>query len=415
MTPLISASTLLRFALCLACGCFCAAHLCADTHYVSKTGNNTPPYTGWPTAARVIQDAIDVCSNGDRVLVARGVYADGGALVPGNSSSCRVVIAKSVALVAAFERENTVIMGAPDPTSGDRGDSAVRCVYLTNGAQLIGFTLSNGFSRSLGGSLDRNGGGVILHRGGIVSNCIIRENEAEYGGGACCYYGGVVMACAVISNWAVGSAGGVYLVQGGLAHNCIIQGNRAGAGGGVSFWYNGLARNCLIYRNYAALNGAGVNFSYGGNLENCTITMNSANRGGGVYCQQGGESINNIIYYNTARSNHPCHVEVGTGMRYEYCCTSVGIGGAYDGGGNITNVPWFKDRNSDDYRLKAGSPCIDTGTNLAWNTELDMTDLGGDERVYDGIVDRGAYEWVPEPGISVIGHLSFVICYLRRR
>ena len=46
----------------------------ATIHYVSHEGNSTPPYLTWQTAADTIQNAINVCSPGDTVLVANGVY-----------------------------------------------------------------------------------------------------------------------------------------------------------------------------------------------------------------------------------------------------------------------------------------------------------------------------------------------------
>ena len=46
----------------------------ADTHYVSSTGSNTSPYTSWAEAAWAIQDAINVATSGDSVVVDAGIY-----------------------------------------------------------------------------------------------------------------------------------------------------------------------------------------------------------------------------------------------------------------------------------------------------------------------------------------------------
>jgi hypothetical protein len=46
----------------------------AEIRYVSKTGSSTPPYTSWETAADSIQKAINICNDGDTVIVANGIY-----------------------------------------------------------------------------------------------------------------------------------------------------------------------------------------------------------------------------------------------------------------------------------------------------------------------------------------------------
>jgi hypothetical protein len=46
----------------------------ATVRYVSKTGTSTPPYTSWQTAADSIQKCINICSFGDTIYVANGVY-----------------------------------------------------------------------------------------------------------------------------------------------------------------------------------------------------------------------------------------------------------------------------------------------------------------------------------------------------
>jgi len=54
------------------------------------------------------------------------------------------------------------IQGAKAPGGGN-GDGAIRCVYLTNGARLSGFTLTNGATRSVGDSeREYHGGGLCI-------------------------------------------------------------------------------------------------------------------------------------------------------------------------------------------------------------------------------------------------------------
>uniref|UniRef100_A0A7V2ZMN7 Fibronectin type-III domain-containing protein n=1 Tax=Ignavibacterium album TaxID=591197 RepID=A0A7V2ZMN7_9BACT len=48
----------------------------ATIRYVSKTGNSTPPYTSWATAADSIQKCINICEDGDAIYVANGVYRE---------------------------------------------------------------------------------------------------------------------------------------------------------------------------------------------------------------------------------------------------------------------------------------------------------------------------------------------------
>jgi hypothetical protein len=65
---------------------FCIIHstlLFATVRYVSKTGNSTPPYTTWETAADSIQECINVCELGDTIFVANGVYQEQVVMIPG--------------------------------------------------------------------------------------------------------------------------------------------------------------------------------------------------------------------------------------------------------------------------------------------------------------------------------------------
>jgi len=48
----------------------------AATRYVSTTGTATPPYTTWATASDSIQKCINICNDGDTVVVANGIYKE---------------------------------------------------------------------------------------------------------------------------------------------------------------------------------------------------------------------------------------------------------------------------------------------------------------------------------------------------
>src|SRR5437762_13877942 len=101
----------------------------------ANSAGPTPPYTDWSTAATNIQDAIDFAVDGDLVLVTNGVFSTGGRVVYGALTN-RVVINKAVSVQSVNGPGATVIRG-----NSPIGSNAVRCVYLTNSATLIGFSL----------------------------------------------------------------------------------------------------------------------------------------------------------------------------------------------------------------------------------------------------------------------------------
>jgi hypothetical protein len=309
--------------------------------YVSPFSQNpTPPYSTWSTAATTIQDALNAASSGSFLIVTNGYYRGG------------IVLNKPVTIQSVNGPQFTFI-------DGNRGTN---CISLIDGSFLSGFTLTNGFAQ--------NGGGVWApSNSSYVTNCIISGNyAAQSGAGA---YGPVLFNCSLIGNSATNGTGGgachCVLVDCTLIANSVI----GGVGGGAC--YSDLS-SCLLYAND---DGAAAYST----LRNCTL---SGNTGGPFGVQSAFECVlyNSIVYYNSS-PNGDNHIA----SQLNYCCT---IPMPTNGVGNITNAPLFVDPAAGDFHLQAGSPCIDTGNNsFVYGT----TDLDGNPRVMDGVVDMGAYEF----------------------
>jgi len=386
----------------------------AATSYVWKDSPNpTPPYSSWETAAHVIQDGVDAAINGDTVLVTNGVYSTGGkASDPYTDwTISRVVVGKAITLRSVNGPEVTIIEGYQQPTT-TFGDSAIRCVYLMSGTTLSGFTLTNGATREDFDApiASAYGGGVhCIARDAVVTNCILAGNSAHRLGGG--VYGGTLIDCVLTGNSVPFGAGG------GAARssltNCVLVGNKIGADGGGAYqselqncvlkgneagtWGGGAAdselQNCVVASNYAGYGPGGA----WGTLNNCTVIGNSASAAvGGV----SGWLTNCIVYYNSA----PSHPNYWPGDVLAYTCTYPM---PTNGIGNITNAPLFVDTyNWADLRLRPDSPCIDEGNNdfVTWETDLD-----GNPRILNGIVDMGAYEFKPLSPAELVLHLAEIV------
>ena len=106
--------------------------------------NPTPPYADLTTAAVSIQDAIDAATNGDLILVNDGVYQVGFRVTLETVTAADPPKTISVTNRIVVNKPLTIQSINGPATAFISGGGIFRCVSLTNGATLSGFTLSNG-------------------------------------------------------------------------------------------------------------------------------------------------------------------------------------------------------------------------------------------------------------------------------
>ena len=285
----------------------------------------TPPYTNWATAANVIQDAVEAADPGDQVWVTNGVYDTGGRAVYQNMTN-RVAVVKPLTLLSVNGPEFTIIRGAK-AAGGGNGDGAIRCVYLTNGAILSGFTLTNGATRAVFDSTTHQSGGGGLWcetTGAWVSNCVLSGN-ISYHWGAGSVRG--TLYDSVLKNNSTGAGGGG--AASSILLNCTLTGNSANVGGGA---WSSMLTNCVLLGNSANSGGGGA---YGA-LQNCTLTGNiSSGDGGGA----DGSVLNDCTLVGNFASQSGGGASDGTLTRCLIVSNSASSGG---GGGAIRNTQYLQ-------------------------------------------------------------------------
>ncbi len=344
----------------------------------------------WLTNGCVVTNCIAIGNSAD---YAGGAFFNFG----GNVSDCFISGNSATYGGGAFGWQNGVFSSCI--ISGNSGSSAGGGALSHSDGIVSNCTIT--------GNNAYEGGGIFCQEGGAVVGCSFSGNDATFGGGIFCYDTGFASDCTISGSTAL-YGGGVYIYNNGVASACKINGNSAEFGGGVYCFNSGALTNCLISGMNSATFGGGVYLSEGGELFNCTIADNFASgSGGGIVCSNGGTVVNTIIYNNTALisglnwQSHPSNVV------FSYCCTTP-TNNLPVGNQCIPETPDF-DLPGSDYHLQEFSPCVNSGANMPW-TIPPATDLDGNLRKYDGAVDIGCYEFIPEPGIVFSIQFS-VFCF----
>lgn len=336
----------------------------------------------WATAKRTIQAAINMSDvlAGHTILVTNGIYAEGGKNVNigyGFGGTNRAAIDKAITLKSVHGPASTFIVGkwhVPGDTNNITGDAAIRCVYMINGSQLIGFTLTNGATVISGGYSANYGGGIWCEStNAAISNCVLAGNTAHHRGGGA--YSGTLFNSMVVGNFAYDGGGGSYAsilynstiaknsarAEGGGTHSgalcdCLVTSNTAwhpvyaniGNGGGV---FGGAASNCVLSANISQVYGGGAAGS--AKLYNSVMLSNTSGSGGGAnecalyncqvisnYAGDPGGVLNSSAYNCLFAGNNGRYGGAAANSEL-YNCALVGnharMGGAGVSGGNLYN------------------------------------------------------------------------------
>jgi len=338
-----------------------------------------------PGEHATIQEAVDVCVDGDVVIVAPDTYSG-----PGN---CNIDLKGKIITVRSTDPTDPQVVSTTVIDCEDRGSTRgfVFRTGETRDCKVAGFTITGG-NAFLGGGIHCSNTSSPS-----ISNCVITANSAYvFGGGIACENSDIqpkITGCTITANSANVGGGGIYSIGSSPAiENCVISGNFAPRGG-------------AIYSHNAGQP----------TIVNCTISANAASQsGGGIYCYNSSnlDITNCILWGNTAASASEVMVAAGapTSVQISYCdiqgltdnvvCDSAST--VNWGQGNINLDPLFTSPGSldafrvytqGDYHLLAGSACIDAG-DPAFTAAADATDIDGDERVSGAAIDIGADEVV---------------------
>lgn len=181
----------------------------------------------------------------------KGSYEGSGAWT---NYFARAYLGDGQTLIATEGPDKTFIEGRSDTSEAKldnygNGPSALRCLTLSGGAKVIGFTICGGRVRSRNDSgtdtMSSRGGGILFIGDGYVVDCVISNNASANRGGAAYHEGSaawdkaVLLNCRVLNNAsAKPCAATMYCTQ----INCLFKDNV-----GYDHVGYGCALNCTIF------------------------------------------------------------------------------------------------------------------------------------------------------------------------
>jgi predicted outer membrane repeat protein len=385
--------------------------------YVNAAATGANNGLTWTDAYTDLQDALGdaaASSTVEAILVASGVYQpDRGTgdrtrsfnLVP----DCRVQGGFEGTEQDLSEAQPDLFVTTLSGAIGAAGvaDNSLHVVQAINvgaDAELHGFVVQRGYADGPAAFFADSGAGMlIVNAAPTVRDCWFRQNEAIAEGGAIYSFQSDpgFGECRFNLNIAGGNGSALAFSFGTpILANSLVHGNDSGGAAAIMV---AMATNIL--------------------LVNVTVADNTATGGlsGGIAIDAASSAVvrNAILWKNQGLAAAPELNQINAVGFLDIGWTTVdGWSGAFGGAANNGFNPNFANpvgpdliagNGDDDYRLKAGSPAIDSA-NSAWLTASNFpVDLAGTDRFIDApgspnfgagpvaFLDRGAYEFEPFP------------------
>ena len=414
----------------------CAASALASTRYVDvnlATGANNG--TSWADAYQGVlgvQTALTAAVAGDQIWVAQGTYLPTNTL----TRSIHFNLKTGVELYGGFVGGETLLAQRnfgvnPTILSADLAGNDGSAIFTDNSFHVIngngaaasavvdGFFITGGNANGASTNQDR-GGGLLLVTGSNATfrNCVVTTNRCTFGGGAGYINGAAPSFENVVFEFNVGgSFGGAFDMNGGtntVFRRCVFNGNSAARAGAVEIFAstNVSLTNCLFFGNTATNTGANaggglwIGSSSNATLRFCTIVGNNSpnSTGAGLFSSATANVANSILWFNTGSGGTQTSANQIQGATVTYSSVQGGSAGT----GNLAVDPAFVSIGGGDYRLSAGSPCIDAANNAAspagtFGDLLNQPRFTDDPATVDTgagvapLCDMGCFEFQPPP------------------
>ena len=360
------------------------------TRYVSKSGSDSNGGTSWEDAKLTIQAAVNLCADGDTVIVDDGEYSDTTSWSTTDSGTTYTIptvvqITKRIHLVSRNGKHKTHIVGqwANTSTGVANDGTAHRCIFIgaSVGNVLIeGFTIRDGSvaATTAGNKSYDCGAGVYGNTGSgqtYLLDCDVVNCRA--GTGAAAARKVVPIRCAFVGN--CGQSGGHVFYRTDYAYDCVFANNGPASRSGSVFPPVQGTRvvNCTFIDN--TCNGFSANDNNSARTHrawNCAFL--GANEFGGV---AGG----NMYFTNC--------VQTTTGGRI------AEEGSAAGDAVGVSEIQYFYAADSDELKFLSGGNMKDAGTDNALTIAATFvpkeyldTDFFGNPRKVGDHIDIGAIE-----------------------